>query len=258
MSPLRVLYLITARGGSKSIPRKNLAQIGGLSLIGFKARAAQRAASCTRLMISTDDPEIQAEARALGVEVPFTRPAELATDTASSDDVVRHAMAWVEEREGPTPYDAVMLLEPSSPFATAEDFDGAVRLMAERDANVVVGMRPTEVASVFVGPMDDEGRITRIIDQMAGLAGLRRQDQRQEYTMNGALYLMRWDYYRRVGQRYADRERTYGFAMDRFHSIEIDEPVDLDIARAFVASGRVDLRRWSEIPTGSLTGPRPH
>jgi len=131
VSPMRVLYLITARGGSKSIPKKNLARIGGLSLVGFKARAAQGAASCARLMISTDDPEIQDEARALGVDVPFTRPAELATDTASSDDVVRHAMDWVESQEGPNPYDAVMLLEPSSPFARSEDFDGAVRLMAE-------------------------------------------------------------------------------------------------------------------------------
>jgi CMP-N,N'-diacetyllegionaminic acid synthase len=244
-SRLRVLYLITARGGSKSIPKKNLARIGGLSLVGFKARAAQQAGSCARLMISTDDPEIQDEARALGVEVPFTRPPELATDTASSDDVVRHAMRWVEATEGPAPYDAVMLLEPSSPFARAADFDGAVALMAAREANVVVGMRPTEVASVFVGPLDDQGRITQIVDQMAGLRGLRRQDQRQEYTMNGALYLMRWSYYLETGQRYADRTHTYGYPMDRFHSIEIDEPVDLDWARFLVDSGRISLADWT-------------
>lgn len=243
-APLRVLYLITARGGSKSIPKKNLARIGGLSLIGFKARAAQGASSCTRLMISTDDAEIQEEARRLGVEVPFTRPAELASDTASSDDVVRHAMSWVEAESGPSPYDAVMLLEPSSPFARSTDLDGAVELMARTGANVVVGMRPTEVASVFVGPMDDEGRITQIIDQMSGLRGLRRQDQRPEYTMNGALYLMRWDYYRETGQRYADRDHTYGYPMDRFHSIEIDEPVDLEWARYLAESGRLTLTDW--------------
>jgi len=63
--------------------------------------------------------------------------------------------------------------------------------------------------------------------------------------MNGALYLMRWDYYKRVGLRYADRERTYGYPMDRFHSIEIDEPVDLDIAQFFVEWGRVDLSHWA-------------
>jgi CMP-N,N'-diacetyllegionaminic acid synthase len=248
--PMRVLHLITARGGSKSIVRKNLQPIGELSLVGFKARAAQRSAHCARLIISTDDAEIQDEARRLGVEVPFTRPAELATDTASTDDVVQHAIGWVDAHEGPDAYDAVMLLEPSSPFARAEDLDGAVELMARTGANVVVGMREVEVASVFTGPMDDEGRITRIIDQMASLTGLRRQDQRQEYTMNGALYLMRWGYFREVGARYRDRDRTHGYPMDRFHSIEIDEPVDLEWARFLATTGRVNLQDWAPAPDG--------
>lgn len=242
---MRVLYLITARGGSRSIPKKNLQRIGELSLVGFKARAAQRAASCARLIISTDDPEIQEEARALGVEVPFTRPAELATDTASTDEVVLHAIRWIDAHEGPDRYDAIMLLEPSSPFARAEDLDGAVRMMADRNANVVVGMRETEVASVFVGPMDASGRITPIIDQMSELRGLRRQDQQQEYTMNGALYLMRWEFFRQTGARYVDRDRTYGYAMDRFHSIEIDEPVDLEWARFLAAEGHVTPSDWA-------------
>lgn len=245
---MRVLHVITARGGSKSIPRKNLARIGDLSLLGYKARAAQRSAHCTRLILSSDDAEIQEEARALGVEVPFTRPAELATDTASSDAVLQHAMAWVEADEGAGRYDAVMLLEPSSPFARAEDLDAAVALMAARDANVVVGVRETEVASIFVGPLDDAGRLTAIVDRMQAARGLRRQDQRPEYTMNGALYLMRWDYYRTTGQRYADRDRTYGLPMDRFHSIEIDEPVDLDWARFLLDSGRVDAAAWAPAP----------
>ncbi len=243
-SLLKVLGVITARGGSKSIPRKNLARIGDLSLVGYKARAAQGARCCARLILSSDDAEIQAEARALGVEVPFTRPAELATDTASSDAVVLHAMDWVEREEGAGAYDAVLLLEPSSPFAVSADIDAAAALMAARGANVVVGVRETEVASVFVGPMDDDGRITTIVDQMQRLSGLRRQDQRQEYTMNGALYLMRWDYYTRVGQRYADREHSYGVAMDRVHSIEIDEPVDLQWAQFLAATGQVNLAEW--------------
>ena len=72
---LRLLYLITARGGSKGVPRKNLADIGGLSLIGYKARAARKSGSCTRLIVSSDDPEIIAEAERHGVEAPFVRPA---------------------------------------------------------------------------------------------------------------------------------------------------------------------------------------
>src|ERR1051325_15832 len=105
---MRVLYLIVARGGSKSIPGKNLQRIQGLSLVGFKARSAQRAASCARLIISTDDPEIQREAPSLGVEVPFPRPAPLATDTATTEDVVLHAMQWLDAHAGGERFDAVM------------------------------------------------------------------------------------------------------------------------------------------------------
>jgi CMP-N-acetylneuraminic acid synthetase len=116
--------------------------------------------------------------------------------------------------------------------------------MSDCDANVVVGMRETEVSSVFVGPMDERGRITEIVDKIRCLADLRRQGQRKESTMNGALYLMRWSHFASVGSRYTDRERTYGYPMDRFHSIEIDEPVDLEWARYLVSSGLVDVSEW--------------
>ena len=94
---MNVIFLIIARGGSKAVPGKNLRKVAGISLVGFKAISALRSKYCTRLIISTDDPEIQEDARGYGVEVPFTRPEELATDTASSIDVISHAMDWIEE-----------------------------------------------------------------------------------------------------------------------------------------------------------------
>ena len=162
---LRVLFLIVARGGSRGVKDKNIRRIGDLSLLGYKAVTAQKSRYCTRLILSTDSAEIQKEGRKYGVEIPFTRPAELASDTASSIDVIRHAMDWIEQ-EGADTYDAFMLLEPSSPFATAQDYDQAIELMQSRDANVVVGMRETEVHSTFVGELDPDLRITQIIDQI--------------------------------------------------------------------------------------------
>lgn len=241
---MRVLYLIVARGGSKSIPKKNLQTIGGLSLVGFKARSAQGAGSCARLIISTDDAEIQEEARRLGVEVPFTRPSRLATDTASTEDVVAHAMEWIEANSAER-YDAFMLLEPSSPFARAGDYDAAVRLMEEREANVVVGMREMEINSVFVGPLDERGRITSIIQKMQNLKGLRRQNQHVECTMNGAFYLVRWEFFKKAKSRYSDPDHTYGCVMDRYHSIEVDEPIDLEWARFLVERCIVNMRDWA-------------
>src|SRR5687767_5575870 len=93
---MNVLFLMTARGGSKSVPRKNLQQIAGLSLIGYKLTGARQSRYCDYVLASTDDEEMRAEAVRFGAEAPFLRPPELATDTAASADVIAHAMEWVE------------------------------------------------------------------------------------------------------------------------------------------------------------------
>lgn len=244
---MKVLFLITARGGSKGVPGKNLRRIGGLSLVGFKAISARKSRYCSRLIISTDSPEIQDDARGHGVEVPFTRPAELASDTARSGPVILHAMEWIE-REGRERYDAVMLLEPSSPFARAGDYDAAVDMMLRHDANAVIGVRPMEVASTVVGPLDAEGRLTAIVDKMHAARALtgQRQTLGQEYTMNGALYLFRWDYFKQHQWIYHDRDKVFGYVMDRFHSVEIDEPVDLAWAEFLTSCGYVSLDPWRD------------
>jgi len=128
---VNILHLIVARGGSKGIPGKNLREIGGISLIGFKAIAAQKSKNCTRLIISTDSAAIQENAKFYNVEVPFTRPAALATDNAKTEDVIMHAIEYIENNEGRT-YDAIMLLEPSSPFLRFIDVDLAVKMMLEK------------------------------------------------------------------------------------------------------------------------------
>jgi CMP-N,N'-diacetyllegionaminic acid synthase len=242
---LRILHVITARGGSKGIPRKGVERIGSLSLIGYKARAAQRARCGTRVILSTDDPEVAAEGRALGVEVPFMLPAALATDSTSLDAVLLHAMEWAEQDAGRGAYDAIMLLQPTAPFARPVDLDGAAMLMEQSGARVVLGLREVEMPRAFVSPMQPDGRLPQLIDQMQALAALRRQDQRTEYTINGALFLMQWEAFTATGSRYADREGTVGYVMDRSHSVNIDTPDDLAWARWLVSSGRVDPSVWT-------------
>lgn len=225
------------------MPGKNLRKVGGLSLVGFKARSARRSKHCARLIISSDSPEIIAEARRHGADAPFVRPAALATDVASSAGVVDHAMRWIE-RHTREQYDAVMLLEPSSPFARAADYDGAVDLMVARRAQVVVGVRPVAVNSTFVGPLDPEGRLGAVVRKIRRLRASRRQDLPQEYTMNGALYLFRWSHFRRHRAIYVDPARTYAWIMDEFHSLEIDSLHDLRYAEFLVERGDVDLTEW--------------
>lgn len=239
---MKTLYLITARGGSKGVPGKNIRKLAGLSLVGFKARAAKKTKSCARLVISTDSEEIAEEARRHDVEVPFMRPAELASDTAKSNDVIAHAIAFFEERG--ERYDAIMLLEPSSPFARPEDYDAAVALMETTKANAVVGMRKMEVSSVFVGPMDDDGKIGAIVRKMKDHADKGRQQLRPEYTMNGALYLFGWDFFKAHKNIYHDAEGTYGHVMPDELSLEIDELAQLHYAEYLVDRGIVDAKIW--------------
>ena len=238
-----ILYLVVGRGGSKGVPRKNLQTVGGRSLVAYKAMAAKRSRYCGRLIVSSDDPAIETEAVRHGAECLFRRPAELASDTARSDDVVLHALKWMEANEGQS-FEAVMLLEPSSPFATPDHLDAAVELFAERTADLVVGLRETEIASLFVGPLGEDGSIAPIVDRLLHAEDLRRQDQRPEVTMNGGLYLVRSATLRETGRIYARPQSTYGIVMDRLHSIEIEVPLDLAFARLVADKGMLDLSPW--------------
>jgi len=238
-----ILFLLVGRGGSKGLPGKNLREITGLSLIAYKAKSALQSRYCSRLIVSSDSPEIRAEAVRHGAEMLFERPAELATDTASSNDVVLHAMDWIEAHERRR-YDAIMLLEPSSPFARPEHFDEAIDLFVARNASLVVGMRETEVSSIFVGPLGKNGSIGTIVDKMLATPAQRRQDQPLEVTMNGAFYLIGWDAMRKHKKIYADPAASYGILMDRLHSIEIETAADLAYASYVIEHGMLDDSPW--------------
>jgi CMP-N,N'-diacetyllegionaminic acid synthase len=243
---MEILFLLVGRGGSKGLPGKNLREIAGLSLIGYKAISARQSRYCSRLIVSSDSSEIQTEAKRHGAEVLFSRPAELATDTASSSDVVLHAMDWIEMHERRR-YDAIMLLEPSSPFARPAHYDEAIELFVARKAGLVVGMRETEVSSIFVGTLGKDGSIGGIVEKMLTTPALRRQDQPPEVTMNGALYLVGWDAMRTHRKIYADPIASYGILMDQLHSIEIETAADLAYASYVLENGMLDASPWSQV-----------
>lgn len=243
-----VLFLLVGRGGSKGLPGKNLREIAGRSLVAYKALAARQSRYCSRLIVSSDSVEIQNEAKRHGAEVLFTRPAELATDSASSNDVVLHAMDWIERHEG-RKYDAVMLLEPSSPFARADHFDAAIDLFVRQKAELVVGMRETEVSTVFIGRLGHDGSIATIVNQLLNTPAQRRQDQAPEVTMNGALYLIGWEAMRKHRKIYANPAASYGVLMDRFHSIEIESAEDLAYATYAAERKLLDLSPWRQEKT---------
>jgi N-acylneuraminate cytidylyltransferase/CMP-N,N'-diacetyllegionaminic acid synthase len=232
---MSVLYLITARGGSKGVLGKNLRKIGGMSLVAWKANAAKQViTNGDRLVISTECPLIQKEARLNHVEVPFTRPAELATDTASSADVIKHALVELD-----TYHDTVVLLEPSAPFTTPEHLVTALTMKQAKDAHLIVGMKHTEPHTTFVAEQPDDDFVTPIVVKMDRVGrNLRRQDLKQEWTMNGALYVFDTEMFNKTGSIYGGA-RNYGLLMDRWRSIEIDAMHDLEMAEYAYSKGYV-------------------
>jgi CMP-N,N'-diacetyllegionaminic acid synthase len=130
VSKKQVMALIPARGGSKSVPRKNLLEVAGKPLLAYSIMHAQACPSITRIVVSTDDEEIAEVARSHGAEVPFKRPAEAASDTATDFQVFQHALAWLAEHEAYVP-ELVVHLRPTGPVREAALIERAVQLMLQ-------------------------------------------------------------------------------------------------------------------------------
>lgn len=238
---MRILFIITARGGSKGVPRKNIAIVGKLPLLAYKIIAAQKCKFERRIIVSTDDIEIAEVARRYGGEVPFMRPEELANDTASSMDVVCHAIKWIEEND-PDQYDYICLLEPSSPFLSYRDINQAFEMMIEQDADTLLGMKEVEVSRNFIHPLDDSGKLSLFYEAIKDMKGVRRQDQKIEYTLNGCIYAAKWEYFKKNHLFHSINSVPY--IMSDVSSIEIDSKLDLLAAKMIAENNLVNLKLW--------------
>lgn len=220
---MKLLFLVPARGGSKRFPGKNLALLGGIPLVGRAARAGRLAAAAfpgSRVVCSTDDPAIAAAAREWGAETPFMRPSELATDEASSIDVLIHALDTLQD-----PFDAVVTLQPTSPLVEAADIRGAVDLF-RATAAPVVSVCSAEHPVEWYHRMDADNRLIPILPADGG--GLRDVTE-PSYRPNGAVYITSPGHAR--GDGFWTPE-TRGFVMPVERSVDVDTVLDLDLARA--------------------------
>lgn len=247
MSVNAVIGLITARGGSKRIPRKNLVKLHGRPLIAYTIEASLRSRFITRTIVSTDDIEIARIACKCGAEVPFMRPKRLATAQAKSIDVVRHAARWLEQHG--TKVRAIVLLQPTSPLRTARDIDSAVRLFLKRKSDSVVSVMLLSNRSAAVG--NDFGnavrrkKLLRLVlpdgrlvapARMRGRALLpARLVSARPCCLNGGVYVLG----RRVfaGKLPIENKNTLAYIMPASRSVDIDEPDDLRTAAALLAAG---------------------
>ncbi len=224
----KVLGVITARGGSKRIPGKNLRPLLGKPLIVYTIKAALGSKLLTRVILSTDDDEIMKVGRDCGVEVPFRRPPELAGDTTPTVAVIIHAVEFMEKR-GFFP-DIIVILEPTSPLRQAEDIDNAIRKHIETDADSVVSVTKTDHwHPIRAKKIEDD-----IIDDycLEEKEGVRRQDLPPAYFRNGAFYSVKRDVLINKHRLYGETTRPYIMPAER--SADINEEIDFKLAEVLL------------------------
>jgi len=217
-----MIALIPARGGSKGLPGKNIRPLNGKPLIAYAIEAALKATHIDRVIISTDDEEIARVAVEYGAELPFMRPAELASDTAMAVDNYIYTIDRLE-KEGGKPIEAFVVLQPTSPLRIAEDIDGAVELFLKKEADSVISYTKEAHPVVWHKYLDTEGRFVDIFD--ANIKN--RQENRVSYYPNGAVYVFRTSMIRER-QYYTDR--SYAYIMPRTRSVDIDFIEDFEYA----------------------------
>lgn len=242
MSSPRVLALVPARGGSKGLPGKNVRPLAGLPLVAHSLRAAAAMRTVTRCVVSTDDPEIARVAREHGGDVPWLRPAALATDATPMAPVLRHALAAVEKEEG-RPYDALVLLDPTSPARLPAEVDDAVeQLLASPDLDGVISVSEPSFNPVWVGvrpSADEPGVLERYFPEGAGVT--RRQDAARYLRINGTFYVWTSAFVRRLESSWFDEGRHAMVEISESRAFAIDYLEEFEDLEAAVDRGRVVL-----------------
>jgi CMP-N-acetylneuraminic acid synthetase len=228
---MRTLGVIPARGGSKGIPGKNLAALAGRPLLAYTADAVGASRHLDRTIVSTDDEAIATAAKRLGLDVPFIRPAALAVDSAPMLPVIQHALA-VMTADG-FAADAVVLLQPTSPFRRGEHIDAAIRLLEQSDADSVVSVVevPHQFNPVSVMRLDGE----RLRPFLEGPTEAGRENKPRLLARNGPAVLVVRAEVVMAGSLYGDDSRP--LLMSPADSLDIDTPWDLSVAELMMHAG---------------------
>lgn len=239
---MRVLAVVPARGGSRGLPGKNIRSFAGLPLLVHSLRCAKLAPEITRCIVSTDSEEIAAVARAHAADVPFTRPAELARDDTPMIPVLQDALRAVEEQEQ-APYDALLLLDPTSPYRLPADIREAVVMLAEDPsaAGVVACSQPT-FNPFWVGVVERDGVLESAFPAQVGIT--RRQDVKRFLRINGALYLWRTSFLRDAPHSWLSAGKHLLLEMPERRACSIDDDFQFKLAELLLVQGLVEVP-WS-------------
>lgn len=225
----RILAIIPARGGSKGIPHKNIINLCGKPLIAYSIEAAKQSTYIDTVIVSTDDVDIQQISEEYGASVPFLRDAQIASDEATTISVVVDVMERLKEKE--QTFDAVVLLQPTSPLRTTEEIDVAVDVFFQNEMKGVVSVNVADVSPFLLRTIKGS-QLQRIISESSTI---RRQDMPTYYEVNGAIYI---NAISDITESLSFNDNPIPYIMNREHSVDIDTWNDLEKAKYYLNNKR--------------------
>ncbi len=230
---MKILSVIPARGGSKRLPRKNILPLVGKPCIQWTIEACISLKSIMTTCVSTDDPEIAEISKGCGAEVPFLRPKDLSSDTASSFSVVKQALDYYSDKLGQA-FSHVLLLQPTSPLRKAKDIKGAIDMLISKKADAVISVSEMTHTPLLSNVLPNDLSLKNFLSP--AITQKRSQDLPKYYFPNGAIYFCNVQKLLEEETFYI-KENIYAFIMPPNRSIDIDTKFDFVVAEALLRAG---------------------
>ena len=226
---MKIICIIPARGGSKGIPQKNIIDVRGKPLIAYSIEPAIKAMELgliDKVIVSTDSIEIADISKKYGAEIPFLRPDDISGDKAKSIEFIEHALSFY--KNAGINYDAVLLLQPTSPLRTLEDLISALNLFVDSNNDSLISAYEEEyINDLVIYKLSEDGKTSIPINQLHN-KGVRRQEHGSMYVRNGCIYISSTEL---INKGYVIGAAPLMYTMDKNKSVNIDTLEDLELLR---------------------------
>ena len=224
---MKAIAIIPARSGSKGLPNKNILQLNDKPMMAYTIEACLESGCFQRIHVSTDSEEYAQIAIKYGADVPFLRDTALATDQATTEDVIRDVLE--KYRKVGEEFEVFGIMQPTSPLRTALDIQKSFQLFREKNADSIISVCPMEHSPLWSNQLGEADSMYQFLNVQTNQ---NRQQFGQYYRINGAIYLMRISKYSSHTALYG--EKSYAYRMPKERSIDIDDEMDLEIAKVFM------------------------